>query len=146
MQESIRPGDLVIPDSFLDRTIKRSGTFYDGKSEYYRGKEKQTFLLTKFKRNKLTTIILYFAGVCHIPMEPAFNSEVRKIIGIAAKNLDIEIKNGGNVVTIEGPRFSSKMESLAFQKLGGDLVNMTICPEVENFHYLFNIIFIIIVL
>lgn len=36
----------------------------------------------------------------------------------------------GTVVTIEGPRFSSKAESLMFKQWGGDLINMTTTPEV----------------
>ncbi|XP_012267438.1 S-methyl-5'-thioadenosine phosphorylase [Athalia rosae] len=105
LQESIRPGDLVLPDSFLDRTSKRANTFFDGTSKEYQ-------------------------GVCHVPMEPAFHPDIRKIILKAASLTDIKLQDGGTVVTIEGPRFSSKAESRAFQQWGGDLINMTLCPEV----------------
>lgn len=33
-------------------------------------------------------------------------------------------------MAIEGPRFSSKAESLMFKQWGGDLINMTTVPEV----------------
>ncbi|XP_046630478.1 S-methyl-5'-thioadenosine phosphorylase [Neodiprion virginianus] len=105
LQESIHPGDLVIPDSFIDRTTKRNGTFFDGTSKEY-------------------------PGVCHVPMEPAFHPNVRKTIANAAKLLNIDIRDGGTVVTIEGPRFSSKAESQSFRQWGGDLINMTVVPEV----------------
>lgn len=36
----------------------------------------------------------------------------------------------GTVVTVEGPRFSSKAESLLFQNWGCDIINMTTVPEV----------------
>lgn len=36
--ESIGRGQLVIPDSFLDRTNSRKGTFYDGTCAKYEGK------------------------------------------------------------------------------------------------------------
>lgn len=36
----------------------------------------------------------------------------------------------GTAVTIEGPRFSSRSESLMLRQFGGDLVNMTTVPEV----------------
>lgn len=36
----------------------------------------------------------------------------------------------GTAVTIEGPRFSSKAESLMFKQWGGDVINMTTTPEV----------------
>lgn len=69
-------------------------------------------------------------GVCHMPMEPAFDVGTSKILFEVGKELGYEIKNGGTVVTIEGPRFSSKAESNLMRLWGGDLVNMTICPEV----------------
>lgn len=42
----------------------------------------------------------------------------------------IPVHERGTVVTIEGPRFSSKAESLMFKTWGCDLVNMTTVPEV----------------
>lgn len=105
LAESIDRGHLVIPDSFIDRTINRKNTLYDGSSGKY-------------------------AGVCHMPMEPAFDPSVSKILEQAAKDLAIPVRTGGTLVTIEGPRYSSKAESNAFRMWGGHLVNMTTCPEV----------------
>ncbi|XP_076659523.1 S-methyl-5'-thioadenosine phosphorylase isoform X2 [Halictus rubicundus] len=105
LQESIHRGQLVIPDSFIDRTIKRHVTFYDGTSSKY-------------------------AGVCHIPMEPAFNPETSKILYQVGKELEYDVRYSGTIVVIEGPRFSSKAESNAWRFWGGDLVGMTTCPEV----------------
>ncbi|XP_078035504.1 S-methyl-5'-thioadenosine phosphorylase [Augochlora pura] len=105
LQESIHIGKLVIPDSFIDRTIKRHVTFYDGTSTKY-------------------------SGVCHIPMEPAFNPETSKILYEVGKKLEYDIRFGGTVAVVEGPRFSSKAESNALRLWGGDLVGMTTCPEV----------------
>ncbi|XP_058832570.1 S-methyl-5'-thioadenosine phosphorylase [Topomyia yanbarensis] len=104
LQEKICPGDIVIPDNFIDRTTKRTQTFYDG--------------------NEL------LVGVCHIPMEPAFCSRTREILIETAKELGIGVHDKGTVVTIEGPRFSSKGESNLFRQWGADLVNMTLVPEV----------------
>ncbi|KAK2576443.1 hypothetical protein KPH14_005775 [Odynerus spinipes] len=105
LTESICRGQLVIPDSFLDRTITRCNTFFDGTCSSY-------------------------SGVCHMPMEPAFDPHTSKILLQAAKDLGYEIRKGGTIVTIEGPRFSSKAESNALRLWGGHLVNMTTCPEV----------------
>nr|XP_050866643.1 S-methyl-5'-thioadenosine phosphorylase [Vespula vulgaris] len=105
LTESIGRGQLVIPDSFLDRTIKRHSTFFDGTSNKY-------------------------SGVCHMPMEPAFDPHTSKVLLQAAKDLCLEVREGATVVAIEGPRFSSKAESNAFRVWGGHLINMTICPEV----------------
>ncbi|XP_012221003.1 S-methyl-5'-thioadenosine phosphorylase [Linepithema humile] len=105
LTESIGRGQLVIPDSFLDRTNARKRTFYDGTSDKY-------------------------SGVCHMPMEPAFDPRTSDILFQAAQKLGHNIKKGGTIVTIEGPRFSSKAESNALRLWGGHLVNMTTCPEV----------------
>jgi 5'-methylthioadenosine phosphorylase len=37
--------------------------------------------------------------------------------------------DGGTVVVVEGPRFSTRAESAWFQAMGWDLVNMTAYPE-----------------
>lgn len=63
-------------------------------------------------------------------MEPAFDPHASNVLEQAAKELVLDVKKGGTVVTIEGPRFSSKAESKALRQWGGDLVNMTTCPEV----------------
>lgn len=104
LQEHIRPGDIVIPDNFIDRTTKRAQTFYDGKE--------------------------VLAGVCHVPMEPAFCNRTRDILIETASECGIHVHKNGTVVTIEGPRFSTKAESRLFRSWGADLVNMTLVPEV----------------
>jgi len=38
----------------------------------------------------------------------------------------------GTIVTVEGPRFSTKAESLMFRAWGADVINMTTVPEVRN--------------
>lgn len=105
LQETIYRGQLVVPDSFIDRTTKRSITFYDGTSPKY-------------------------FGVCHMPMEPAFDPTTSQILFEVGKELGYDIRKEGTIVSIEGPRFSSKAESNAMRLWGGDLVNMTTCPEV----------------
>lgn len=43
---------------------------------------------------------------------------------------DFPVHEKGTVISIEGPRFSSKAESLMFRQWGGDVINMTTTPEV----------------
>ncbi|KAH8316666.1 hypothetical protein KR067_012820 [Drosophila pandora] len=105
LREDIQPGNLVVPHDFIDRTTKRLQTFYDGSADSPR-------------------------GVCHLPMFPAFSDRVRNILLEAAKELEIPAHDKGTIVTIEGPRFSSRSESNMFRLWGGDLINMTTCPEV----------------
>jgi 5'-methylthioadenosine phosphorylase len=43
--------------------------------------------------------------------------------------LHIKHHEKGTVVTIEGPRFSTKAESKMFRQWGADIINMSIAPE-----------------
>lgn len=63
-------------------------------------------------------------------MEPAFCPKTRDVLIETAKELNVRFHPTGTCVTIEGPRFSSKAESLMFQQWGGEIVNMTTVPEV----------------
>lgn len=64
-------------------------------------------------------------------MEPAFDVRTRQILIDTCKELGIEgVHEKGTVVTIEGPRFSSKAESLMFKQWNAQLINMTTVPEV----------------
>lgn len=105
LQEHIHPADVVIIDQFIDRTYKREPTFYDGKESSPK-------------------------GICHMQMDQPFCEKMRSILIKAAKKVDLKCHEKGTVVTIEGPRFSSKAESNMFRSWSCDLVNMTTVPEV----------------
>jgi len=100
LREEIRPGDFVFIDQFIDRTTKRKSTFYEKDH------------------------------VCHIPIAEPFCPNLRKLLFEQAETLGLRCHERGTVVTIEGPRFSSRAESLMFRQWGGDVINMTTVPEV----------------
>lgn len=100
LREEIEPGHLVFIDQFIDRTTRRAQTFYEG------------------------------MAVCHIPMAEPFCPQLRKLFSKVAAELKIPHHDRGTVVTIEGPRFSTKAESRMFQMWGGDVINMSTVPEV----------------
>ena len=100
LQKQIAPGDLVFVDQFIDRTTKRASTFYEG------------------------------TQICHIPMAEPFCPQLRKLLAESAAALSLPHHKKGTVVTIEGPRFSTKAESHMFRLLGCDIINMTTVPEV----------------
>ncbi len=100
LKEEIKPCHLVILDQFVDRTTKRKCTFYE------KGK------------------------VCHIPMAEPFCQFLRKILAETARELKLNHHPRGTVVTIEGPRFSSKAESHLFRTWNCDVINMSTVPEV----------------
>uniref|UniRef100_A0A8P0N4U2 S-methyl-5'-thioadenosine phosphorylase n=2 Tax=Canis lupus TaxID=9612 RepID=A0A8P0N4U2_CANLF len=105
LREEIQPGDIVIIDQFIDRTTKRPQTFYDGSHACAR-------------------------GVCHIPMAEPFCPKTREVLIETAKKLGLRCHSKGAMVTIEGPRFSSRAESFMFRTWGADVINMTTVPEV----------------
>ena len=105
LQENIHPGEIVLVDQFVDRTTKRSQTFFDGTPGG-------------------------LLGLSHIQMGDPFCKHTRSVVARAAENLGIKCHPKGTVVTIEGPRFSSRAESNLYRSWGCDVVNMTTIPEV----------------
>uniref|UniRef100_A0A670ZV47 Methylthioadenosine phosphorylase n=1 Tax=Pseudonaja textilis TaxID=8673 RepID=A0A670ZV47_PSETE len=96
---------LFIIFSFLCRTTKRHLTFYDGTNSC-------------------------LPGVCHVSMAEPFCAKTREVLLDVAKKLGIKCHSKGTVITVEGPRFSSRAESLMFRSCGADVINMTTVPEV----------------
>jgi 5'-methylthioadenosine phosphorylase len=68
--------------------------------------------------------------VIHTPMSEPFCKNLRALLIESAKELKLRHHKKGTVVTIEGPRFSTKAESHMFRKLGADVINMSTVPEV----------------
>ncbi|XP_071496845.1 S-methyl-5'-thioadenosine phosphorylase-like [Diadema antillarum] len=105
LQEHIAPGHIVIPDQFIDRTHRRVQTFYDGSED---GPQ----------------------GISHLAMHSPFCEKSRELLIASTESLGLKCHTTGTVVTIEGPRFSSRAESKMFRIFGGDIINMTTVPEV----------------
>lgn len=101
LREDIGRGDFVIVDQFIDFTRHRKITFYDD-----------------FKN-----------GPKHTAMANPFSEFLRKKISDACSEIGIRFHHKGTVVTIEGPRFSTKAESHMFRQWGADVINMSIAPE-----------------
>jgi len=100
LREEIEPGHLVFPDQFIDRTRTRPSTFHEGDQ------------------------------VVHIAMADPFCEQLRQILAESAAAERVTHHPNGTVVTIEGPRFSTRAESKMFRMWGGDIVNMSTVPEV----------------
>lgn len=101
LKREIGRGHFVILDQFIDFTRHRKSTFHEDFKE----------------------------GVKHAPMAEPFDKGMRGALIKAGKELKLDVHEKGVVVTIEGPRFSTKAESKMFQKLGADVINMSIAPE-----------------
>ncbi len=104
LRKEIERGDIIILDQFIDFTRHRKITFYedfpaDG------GKAK------------------------HVAMPDPFSKELRKLLDASCKELKLKHHSKGTVITIEGPRFSTRAESKMFRIWGADVINMSIAPE-----------------
>ena len=102
LREEIRRGDFVILDQFIDFTKQRKSTFYE-----------------KFEPG----------NPVHTPMSEPFSSYLREKLIETAEELGFRYHSRGTVITIEGPRFSTKAESHMFRKWGADVINMSIATE-----------------
>nr|CAI5822336.1 unnamed protein product [Callosobruchus analis] len=69
-------------------------------------------------------------GICHLPVQPAFCEETRKAIIESAKKINMNVHQEGTVVVIEGPRYSTKAESMVYKSWGAHVITMTPVPEV----------------
>ena len=102
LRERIGRGDLIILDQFIDFTRLRKITFFD---EFPPGDAK------------------------HTAMPYPYSEELRNILIETAKELNLKFHEKGTVITIEGPRFSTRAESEMFRIWGADVINMSIAPE-----------------
>jgi len=100
LREEIKPGHLVFCDQFIDRTTKRHQTFYDSDK------------------------------VCHIPMAEPFCAKLRKLLSETSAEIGLKHHKKGTIITIEGPRFSTKAESHMYRQWKADVINMSTVPEV----------------
>lgn len=102
LRKKIGRGHFVIPNQFIDVTKHRVTTFFD----------------------------CFEAGTMnHTPMADPFNNAMRKIVIREAKKLELPTHTKGTVITIEGPRFSTRAESKMFRQWGADIINMSTAPE-----------------
>jgi len=102
LREEIGRGDFVVLDQFIDFTRHREVSFFES-----------------FEPREMK----------HTPMADPFDSFLRSKIIDASHELKMNIFEKGTVVTIEGPRFSTRAESNMFRIWGADVVNMSTAPE-----------------
>lgn len=101
------PGTLLVPDQFVDRTSGRAQTYYDG----------------------LPLPDGSVPEVVHVSMADPYCPEGRRATLSAAAGAAWEPVDGGTLVVIEGPRFSTRAESRWFTANGWSVVGMTGHPE-----------------
>lgn len=110
LRREIKPGHLVLPSQFIDFTKRRESTFFDQ------------------------------GQVVHTPMADPFCPNLRQLLFQQANVLSLPCHTDKTVITIEGPRFSTRAESHMFRSWQADVINMSTVPEVnlareQKIHY-----------
>jgi len=71
----------------------------------------------------------YDTGAAHVSFADPYCPAGRRAVLDTARRTGVSVVDGGTVVVVEGPRFSTRAESQWFAALGASLVNMTGHPE-----------------
>ncbi|MBI3985647.1 MAG: S-methyl-5'-thioadenosine phosphorylase, partial [Lentisphaerae bacterium] len=79
---------------------------------------------------RLRVLTFFDDKVVHTPMSDPFNKPLTDLLCKACDELGYAYNKGVTVITIEGPRFSTRAESHMFRAWGADIINMSTCPEV----------------
>lgn len=79
---------------------------------------------------RLRNLTYFTDKVQHTPMSQPYDLRLRDILCQTCRELNFTFNRDVTVITIEGPRFSTKAESLMFRSWGADIINMSTCPEV----------------
>jgi 5'-methylthioadenosine phosphorylase len=101
LKEEIQPGTIVIPDQVIDRTNGRVSTFFGN------------------------------GIVAHISFAEPFCSVLNNVLFDAAAIAEIPLLKKGTFITMEGPAFSTKAESMLYRSWGVDIIGMTVLPEAK---------------
>jgi len=79
---------------------------------------------------RLRNLTFFQDKVIHTPMAKPYDKNLRDLLCQSCDELGFEYNKDVTVITIEGPRFSTKAESHMFRNWGADIINMSTCPEV----------------
>lgn len=99
LRRQVGPGCLVVPDQVVDRTHGRAATFFDGGS------------------------------AVHVAFADPYCPTGRPLAVEAAGQAGWPVTDGGTLVVIDGPRFSSRAESQWYAAQGWTVIGMTGLPE-----------------
>lgn len=109
LKQKYRPGDIVLPDQYFDRT---------------KGADRHTFF-----GNGIVAHVSFADPVC-MELGKAIANTARKVIA-GQRKADVRVFDGGVYVNMEGPAFSTKAESNVYRKLGFDVIGMTSLGEAK---------------
>jgi 5'-methylthioadenosine phosphorylase len=99
LREDYSPGEIVIPDQLFDFTRDRKRSFFDD------------------------------CFVAHINIADPFCPDLSRQLLESVQTTKASVHQGGSFITIEGPRFSTRVESNVFRAWGMSIIGMTTSPE-----------------
>ncbi|KAK7716165.1 S-methyl-5-thioadenosine phosphorylase [Diaporthe eres] len=105
LQEHIKPMDFVVPDQVIDRT---------------KGVRPFTF----FEKGL----------VGHVGFADPFDAKLAAVVKACAGAMQGEgstLHDGGTIICMEGPQFSTRAESNMYRSWGGSVINMSALPEAK---------------
>jgi len=101
LREQIAPGDIVIPDQFIDRTTQRPSTFFGS------------------------------GIVAHVSLADPFCKDLAEKLAVSAASEGGKVHARGTYLCMEGPQFSTRAESHLYRSWGADVIGMTNLQEAK---------------
>jgi len=101
LRKDIAPGDFVLVDQFVDQTMNREKTFFDGPI------------------------------VAHVSMADPVCTCLRQELCAASLQAGITTHKSGTYLVMQGPQFSSRAESMLYRSWNMDVIGMTNMPEAK---------------
>ena len=102
LQEKYVPRDVVLPSQFYDRTSSRA------------------------------THTFFGDGIAaHVGFAEPVSANLRNLLAESARSLEVTVHNGGTYVNMDGPAFSTRVESELNRRNGFDIIAMTNLPEAK---------------
>ena len=101
MKESMKPGDVVLPDQFMDLTKRRISTFFEG------------------------------GVAVHVAFGDPVCASLSASLLAAGQSVGATVQQGGTYLCMEGPQFSTKAESHLYRQWGVSVIGMTNMPEAK---------------
>ena len=99
LREELAPGDFVVIDQILDRTLGRERSFFGN------------------------------GFAAHVSLADPVCPRLAGLAADAAEKSGAKVHRGGCYVAIEGPQFSTRAESRLYREWGADVIGMTAMPE-----------------
>ncbi len=103
LKQEIVPGQIVIPDQFIDRTRGRIDTFFG------RG---------------IVAHVAFADPICPLLSQALFEASQEQ-------EIDVTVHQGGTYICMEGPQFSTRAESFLYRSWGADIIGMTNLQEAK---------------